>query len=63
MHRQGIGSLLIEHLFDVARNSRIKYLHVPSSLNAIPFYANKGFVKDDVQPDMADEITWMTLKL
>ena len=57
---QGIGKLLMEHLFHSARNNDVKLLHVPSSLNAISFYQNVGFIKNEDQPDSADEITWMT---
>jgi ribosomal protein S18 acetylase RimI-like enzyme len=58
-----IGALLIDHLLNVAQYNRITYLHVPSTHNAIPFYEKMGFIKDDLQPNMADEITWMILKL
>jgi len=34
---------------------------VPSSRNAIGFYAQLGFTADTEQPDEADEITWMTI--
>lgn len=63
MQNMGIGKSLIEYLFNTARNIGINVLHVPSSLNAISFYQQRGFIKDETQPDWADEITWMTIAL
>lgn len=60
MHGQGIGTKLIHHLFEVAFAQGIDCLHVPSTRNALPFYRNVGFVEDGQQPDLEDEITWMT---
>ncbi|MBI4767383.1 MAG: hypothetical protein HY787_22790 [Deltaproteobacteria bacterium] len=50
----------MEHLFHSARTSQIEFLHVPSSFNVVPFYQHLGFIRSEVQPDLADEVTWMT---
>lgn len=63
LHRQGIGRRLMNHLIQIARDGGCSLLHVPSSRNAVPFYASVGFVVDTVQPDKGDEITWMTIGL
>jgi N-acetylglutamate synthase-like GNAT family acetyltransferase len=57
---QGVGKFLMEHLFYSARTNQIEILHVPSSLNAVPFYQHLGFIRNEAQPDLADEVTWMT---
>jgi GNAT superfamily N-acetyltransferase len=59
-HGRGIGTLLMRHLIGRARASGIRDLHVPSSRNAVSFYQKAGFVVDAAQPDLDDEITWMT---
>lgn len=59
-HRRGIGRQLLEHLTALAAAAGADSLHVPSSRNAIPFYERAGFAVDDLQPDAALEITWMT---
>lgn len=41
----------------------VEFLHVPSSRNAIGFYEKMGFVKNEVQNDMEDEITWMSMEI
>ncbi len=38
-------------------------LNVPSSKTVIDFYSKLGFVIDTEQPDLIDEITWMTMSL
>jgi len=63
LHGQGIGRTLMGHLLRVAREQGCPELHVPSSRNAVPFYAAAGFNVDAGQPDTADEITWMTLDM
>lgn len=63
LHRQGIGKRLMGYLIHLARDEGCHLLHVPSSRNAVPFYAAVGFAVDAVQPDEGDEITWMTMDL
>ncbi len=63
LHGQGIGTRLIQHLFEVAFAQGIDFLHVPSTRNAVPFYRKVGFVEDVEQPDLEDEITWMTRRM
>ena len=60
-HGKGIGRQIIQQLIHDAQHEAAKNLHVPSSRNAIGFYQRMGFVVDSVQPDVAGEITWMTL--
>ncbi|UZW15430.1 GNAT family N-acetyltransferase [Clostridium pasteurianum] len=60
---KGIGKILFKHIFKVARDSKIKFLHVPSSRNGIEFYRKMGFIEDDIQNDKLDEITWMTMNI
>jgi GNAT superfamily N-acetyltransferase len=63
LHRRGVGTRLLDHLVETAREAGADSLHVPSSRNAIPFYAHAGFTVDGLQPDEAVEITWMSLPL
>jgi N-acetylglutamate synthase-like GNAT family acetyltransferase len=63
LHSRRIGGMLLKHLFDSAQKQGVKLLHVPSSKNAVRFYAHFGFVIDDFQPDEAVEITWMTKEM
>jgi GNAT superfamily N-acetyltransferase len=63
LHRRGIGKRLMEHLIRSVHDRHVPVLHVPSTRNAIPFYQSFGFVIDSIQPDSADEITWMTMDL
>jgi GNAT superfamily N-acetyltransferase len=63
LHRRGIGRRLLAHLVAAAGMTDAYDLHVPSSRNAVPFYADAGFVVDRLQPDASREITWMTLPL
>ena len=60
---RGIGAALMEELLAYVRTKGVQICHVPSSRNAVGFYARFGFVMDENQPDHADEITWMTLRL
>lgn len=62
-HHSGIGRKLIIHLLTLAKSKNVDVLHVPSSRNAIGFYEKMGFITDDVQTDLEDEITWMTMSL
>lgn len=57
----GIGKLLFQFIFDTAKGKGISCLHVPSSRNGFEFYKKMGFVKDCIQDDEKDEITWMTM--
>jgi len=63
LHGQGIGTKLILYLFGVALAQGTDSLHVPSTRNAVPFYRKVGFVEDVEQPDLGDEITWMTKRM
>lgn len=60
-HGRGIGRQLLQHLVQAARRQGNTRLHVPSSRNAVPFYRASGFTVDAEQPDVADEITWMSM--
>ena len=60
-HGKGIGRQIVQQLIHDARHEAARTLHVPSSRHAVGFYQRMGFVTDPVQPDTADEITWMTL--
>lgn len=62
-HSRGIGKLLFKHILEIARDSKIKFLHVPSSRTGIEFYKKMGFIKDNIQNDKLDEITWMTMNV
>lgn len=62
-HQSGIGRKLFNHILTFAKSKDVKVLHVPSSRNAIGFYEKMGFITDDVQNDLEDEITWMTMSL
>lgn len=44
---QGVGSLMMEYLFDLAARSGINELRVESSLNAVGFYCRHGFAGYD----------------
>lgn len=63
LHRKGIGSFLFDSLLKIAISKGAKTFHVPSSRNAVGFYEKMGFVKDEIQPDEADEITWLNMKI
>ena len=63
LHGKGIGKRLLSHLIGIARAGGCRRLHVPSSRNAVPFYASSGFSVDAAQPGVADEITWMSADL
>lgn len=63
LHLKGIGTLLIKQLIDDANEKNAFEIHVPSSRNGIEFYTKIGFEIDDEQPEIQDEITWMTKKL
>ena len=59
-HNKGIGRLIIYKLIENAVKVNASELHVPASRNAIGFYEKMGFVIDKEQPDVMDELTWMT---
>jgi ribosomal protein S18 acetylase RimI-like enzyme len=63
LHNRGIGSLLFGKLLETAKEKKAELLHVPSSRNAVGFYEKMGFVKDEIQNDIEDEITWMTMNV
>lgn len=60
---QGIGRILFEQIMSEAKSRNVDILHVPSSRNAVSFYEKMGFLVDEDQPDIEDEITWMSIKL
>jgi len=62
-HSQGIGSELFKHLLHEAKSRNADSFHVPSSKNAISFYEKCGFVIDEIQHDVKDEITWLTMRI
>jgi N-acetylglutamate synthase-like GNAT family acetyltransferase len=62
-HSQGIGTRIFNILLHDAKNVNASSFHVPSSRNAILFYEKCGFVIDEIQSDMEDEITWLTMQL
>lgn len=61
LHNRGVGRLLFRKLLEAAKEKKAGLLHVPSSRNAVGFYEKMGFVKDKIQNDAEDEITWMTI--
>lgn len=62
-HGKGVGTQIMNVLIADARKNHAAAFHVPSSRNAVSFYAKFGFTVDEVQPDAQDEITWMTMRL
>jgi Acetyltransferase (GNAT) family. len=62
-HHQGIGRCIFNILKNDAMNQKAKSFHVPSTRNGVAFYKKMGFGVDEVQLDLVDEITWMTMKL
>lgn len=58
-----VGTLLFNYILNVAKSKGIANLHVPSSRSGYKFYENMGFVKDYIQIDQQDEITWMTMQI
>jgi GNAT superfamily N-acetyltransferase len=63
LHKKGIGKVLFNKIFETAKEKGTGLLHVPSSRNGVGFYEKMGFDKDEMQSDIADEITWMTMKI
>jgi predicted N-acetyltransferase YhbS len=63
LHRQGIGKALFNELRNIAIEKGAEIFHVPSSRNAVEFYSFVGFEVDEKQPDLEDEITWMSMKI
>ena len=62
-HRKGIGAKILEILIGDAQKRNADTLHVPSTRNGVAFYEKFGFAIDKIQPDIDDEITWMTKEL
>lgn len=63
LHRKGIGTLLIKQLIGDANEKKATEIHVPSSRTGIDFYKKFGFNIDKEQPEIQNEITWMTKSL
>lgn len=61
--RDGVGKLLLNYIVQLAKSKEIVTLHVPSSRSGFEFYRKMGFIKDEIQTDELNEITWMTLKI
>jgi GNAT superfamily N-acetyltransferase len=61
LHNRGIGRLLFEKILETAKLKGTKLLHVPSSRDGVGFYEKMGFIIDEIQNDIEDEITWMTI--
>ena len=62
-HSNGVGKLLFQQLLSDAKENNASSFHVPSSKNAIEFYEKMGFGVDFSQPDIDDEITWMSMQI
>ncbi|AJA47258.1 N-acetylglutamate synthase [Clostridium pasteurianum DSM 525 = ATCC 6013] len=60
---KGVGEILFKYILKLVRDSKVKFLHVPSSRNGIEFYKKMGFIEDSIQNDKLDEITWMTMNI
>ena len=63
LHGKKIGTKIVDVLLSQAKEADTPTFHVPSSQNAISFYQKHGFMIDEIQPDIEDEITWMTKTL
>ena len=63
LHRKGIGKALFDALRKIAIEKGAEIFHVPSSRNAVGFYSSMGFEVDEIQQDVDDEITWMSMKI
>ena len=63
LHGKGIGTLIVNVLFENAKENNAYSFCVPSTRNAMPFYMKCGFVVDKLQPDIKDEVTWMSMVL
>ena len=63
LHKNGIGTMLIEHLISIAKEKNAVVIHVPASRTGIAFYKKMGFETDNEQPEEIDEIIWMTKNL
>jgi len=63
LHRKGIGTKIMNKLIEHAKEKRATSFHCPSARNAVPFYETFGFMVDAEQPEVEDEITWMTMSL
>lgn len=60
--RKGVGCSLVKVLFNDFEKTGDFAFHVPSTRGAVAFYSKFGFTVDDIQNDIADEITWMTYR-
>jgi len=60
--RKGVGHSLVKVLFTDFDKTGDSAFHVPSTRGAIAFYRKFGFVVDEIQNDIVDEITWMTYR-
>jgi N-acetylglutamate synthase-like GNAT family acetyltransferase len=63
LQKHGIGRALFNKLYDRAKEGKHQRLNVPSSRNAVSFYAKMGFNVDEVQDCEADEITMMSMNI
>ncbi len=62
--RVKIGTLLLEKLIAVARTYGLKLLHLSSTLNAIPFYKNSGFIpKESLKYRFLDDVEISCVKM
>ena len=57
---KGVGHKIVEVLFIDFFATNADMFRVPSTRGAIDFYKKFGFIEDVEQPDISDEITWMT---
>jgi len=62
LHGKGIGTLIVSILISDAIECNATSFHVPSTKNAVEFYERFGFSVDEIQLEIEDEITWMTMK-
>lgn len=62
-HKYGCGKAIMTKIFEDFIDTGAKSFHVPSTRNAIGFYQSFGFLVDEVQNDLEDEITWMNYTL
>lgn len=57
LHGLGVGTALVERIEASARGRNARCLEVPSSRNAVGFYARLGFAASGLPEE--DELTWM----
>ncbi|WP_027339472.1 GNAT family N-acetyltransferase [Halonatronum saccharophilum] len=63
LHRMGIGRFIFNKLLESVKKKGVERFYVPSSRTGLDFYKNVGFIEDKIQPDIKDEIIWMTMTL